>query len=111
MRKKAQLGVLEKKEPQLSQSFPKGYKTDLKDFPKVSFGTVWRFMIEGVEGKKQLSTAKPLVEGFHSFKSGHALYIGNLHENGKHYIKSQVLPSMKNDRVYTCFLTGDDILW
>lgn len=41
MRKKAQLGVLEKEEPQLSQSFPKeGYKTDLKDLPKVYFGTV-----------------------------------------------------------------------
>lgn len=61
-------------------------------------------MIEGVEGKKQLSTPKPLVKGFNFFKSGHVLYIGNLHENGKHYIKSQVLPSMKKDKVYTCFL-------
>ena len=91
MRKKAQLGVLENEEPQLSQSFPKeGYKTDLKDSPKVSFGTVWRFMIEGVEGKKQLSTAKPLVKEFNFFKSGRVLYIGNLHA---HYIKGQVLPS------------------
>jgi len=55
LRKKTQLGILEKEEPQLSRSFPKeGYKTDLKDLPKVPFGTVWRFMIEGVEGKKQL---------------------------------------------------------
>ena len=40
-------------EPQLSHSFPKeGYKPELKHLPKVSFGTVWRFMI-GVESKKK----------------------------------------------------------
>ena len=105
LRKKVELGVLEQEEPQLAQSFPKeGYKADLKGLPNISFGTVWRFMIEGVESKKQLSTAKPLVKGFNFFKSGHVLYIGYLHENGKHYIKSQVLPSMKKDKVYTCFL-------
>ena len=60
-------------------------------------------MIEGVESKKQLSTAKPLVKGFNFFKSGHVLYIGYLHENF-YYIKSQVLPSMKKEKVYTCFL-------
>ena len=65
---KAQLGVLDEKEPQLSQSFPKvGYKPELKRLPKVSFGTVWRFMIEGVESKKQLSTGNPLVKGFNFF--------------------------------------------
>ena len=105
LRKKVELGVLEQEEPQLAQSFPKeGYKADLKGLPNISFGTVWRFMIEGVESKKQLSTAKPLVKGFNFFKSGHVLYIGYLHESGKHYIKSQVLPSMKKDKVYTCFL-------
>ena len=61
-------------------------------------------MIEGVESKKQLSTAKPLVKGFNLFKSGHVLYIGYLNENQKHYIKRQVLPSIKKDKVYTCFL-------
>ena len=105
LRKKVELGVIEQEEPQLAQSFPKeGYKADLKGLPNISFGTVWRFMIEGVESKKQLSTAKPLVKGFNFFKSGHVLYIGYLHESGKHYIKSQVLPSMKKDKVYTCFL-------
>ena len=41
-------------------------------------------MIEGVESKKQLSTAKPLVKGFNFFKSGHVLYIGYLNKNPKH---------------------------
>ena len=70
LHKKAQLGVLEDEEPQLSQSFPKeGYKPELKHLHKVSFGTVWRFMIEGVESKKQLSAGKPLGKGFNFFKT------------------------------------------
>lgn len=105
LRKKAQLGVLENQEPEVKDSFPKeGFQPDIKALPKISFGTVWRFMIEGVECKKQLSTAKPLVKGFNFFKSGHVLSIGHLQQNGKHYIKSQVLPSMKKDKVYTCYL-------
>ena len=116
LRKKVELGVLEQEEPQLAQSFPKeGYKADLKGLPNISFGTVWRFMIEGVESKKQLSTAKRLVKGFNFFKSGHVLYIGYLHESGKNYIKSQVLPSMKKDKVYTYWTTllcsGNSINW
>ena len=101
LHKKAQLGVLEEEEPQLSQSFPKeGYKPELKHPPKVSFGTVWRFMIEEVESKKQLSAGKLLVKGFNFFKTQHVLYIGQLHKNGKHFVKSQVLPSMKRDKIY-----------
>ena len=99
--KKAQLGVLEVEEPQLSESFPKeGYKPELKHLPKISFGTVWRFIIEGVESKKQLSAGKPLVKEFNFFKTRHVLYIGQLHKNGKDFVKSQVLPSMKRDKIY-----------
>lgn len=105
LKKKAELGVLDNEEPSMNETFPKaGFTTDLKGLPRISFGTVWRFMIETVECKKQLSTAKPLVKGFNFFKSGHVLYIGSIFENGKHFIKSQVLPSMKKDKVYTCFL-------
>lgn len=48
-------------------------------------------MIEGVDSKKQLLTAMPLIKGFNFFKSSHVLYIGNLHEIEKQhtYIKSQ----------------------
>ena len=70
-------------------------------FPLEPFGGL---LLKELKVKKQLSTAKPLVKGFNFFKSGHVLYIGYLHESGKHYIKSQVLPSMKKDKVYTCFL-------
>ncbi|KAK3746729.1 hypothetical protein QZH41_001466 [Actinostola sp. cb2023] len=50
LRKKAEFGVLEKAEPDLPQSFPKeGFKSDLMGIPKVTFGTVWRYMIDGVD--------------------------------------------------------------
>ena len=93
LRKKAEFGVLEKAEPDLPQSFPKeGFKSDLMGIPKVTFGTVWRYMIDGVDSKKKLSTAKPLVKGYNFFKSGHVFFICHLLENGKHYLKSQVMP-------------------
>ena len=59
-----------------------------------------KYLLEPYGSKKQLSTAKPLVKGFNFFKSGHVLYIGYLHKNGEHFIKSQVLPSMKKDKTY-----------
>ena len=59
MKKKAKLGMLEKNEPELSASFPKeGFQSNLSDSPKVSLGTIWKYVIDAVDSKK-LSTAKP----------------------------------------------------
>lgn len=103
MKKKASLGLVDQTEPKLSESFPKeGYTSDLSALPKVSFGTIWRYMIDAVDSKKQLSTAKPLVKGFNFYKSGNVLGIYMLKANGKTYIKSQVMPSMKKNMVYQC---------
>lgn len=105
LRKKAKLGVLVKSEPDLKQEFPtEGFKSDLTEIPEVTFGTVWRYMIDGVDCKKKLSTAKPLVKGYNFFRSDHVLFMCHLREGGKHYFKSQVLPSMKKKAVYSCFL-------
>jgi hypothetical protein len=102
LKKKAELGVLENTEP-VASTFPKeGFKCDISNIPKLTFGTIWRFMIESVECKEQLSTVKPLVKGYNFFKSGHVLFISHLSEKGKHYVKSNVLPSMKMQSVYTC---------
>ena len=83
LKKKAELGVLENNEP-VTSSFPKeGFNCDISGLPKLTFGTIWRFMIDTVECKKQLSTAKPLVKGYNFYKSGHVLFISHLSENGK----------------------------
>ena len=103
LKKKAQLGVLEETEPDVRSTFPKeGFKCDISGIPNLNFGTIWRYMIDNVGFKKQLSTAKPLVKGYNFYKSGHVLFLSHLHENGKHFIKSKVLPSMKKKSVYSC---------
>lgn len=61
-------------------------------------------MIDSMEFKRRLSTAKPLVKGYNFFKSNHVLCLYYLHKDSKHYIKSQVLPSMKKKMVYTCYI-------
>ena len=76
LRKKAQAGALSALEPDQIDAFPKeGYSVDLSKAPKISFGTVWRFMTETVAFKKQVATAKPLVKGYNFFKSKHVLGI------------------------------------
>ena len=103
LRKKARLGVLESAEPELPQSFPKeGFSDDLMKIPKLTFGTVWKYMIEGVSAKKKIATGKPLVKGYNFFKSGHVLKVLARHEDNKVYLRSQVLPSMKKSTVYAC---------
>lgn len=57
----------------------------------------------GVESKKKTFHWKASGQGIQLFKTRHVLYIVHLHKNGKHFVKSQVLPSMKRDKIYTCF--------
>ncbi|CAH3108065.1 unnamed protein product [Pocillopora meandrina] len=89
----------------LKENFPvDGFTKDLNILPAISFGTIWRYMIEESDAKKQLSTAKPLVKGYNFFKSGHVLSIKCRESDGKFYVKSQVLPSMKKTVLYNCFI-------
>ena len=54
-------------------------------------------MVCCVDAKRQLSTAKPLVNGFNFYKSGHVMTVKSCNEDTRSYIKSQVLPSMRKD--------------
>ena len=110
MKKRAQLGLLDRQEPQLSENFPKeGFNNDLGSMPNVSFGTIWRYMIDAVDSKRQLSMAKPLVKGFNFYKSGNVHSILHLKQSGKHYLKSQVFPSMKKNLIYQCNIVMSSI--
>ncbi|XP_029207043.2 uncharacterized protein LOC114970731 [Acropora millepora] len=105
LKKKAAAGLLDQTSPTDVSSFPtEGYSTNLSKIPKVTFGTWWKFMIDSMEFKKQLSTAKPLVKGYNFFMSNHVLSSYHLCKDSKHYIKSKVLPSMKKKMVYSCFI-------
>ena len=66
-------------------------------------------MIDGIHSKKQLSTAKPLVKGYNFYKSGNVASISFLRQNSKNYFKSQVLPSMRKDVVYQCYILMSSI--
>lgn len=105
LKKKAEAGLLDQTSPTEEKAYPtEGYSTNLSKVPKVTFGTVWKFMIDTVEFRKQLSTAKPLVKGYNFFMSNHVLSAYHLSKDSKRYIKSKVLPSMKKKMVYSCFI-------
>ena len=61
-------------------------------------------MIDSMEWKRQLSTVKPLVKGYNFFMSKHVLSAYQQKKDAKHFVKSQVLPSMKKKMVYTCYI-------
>ena len=81
-----------------------GYTDDISILPHVKFGAIWRYIIEDSDAKKQLCTAKPLVKGYNFFKSGHVLSIKCKEFDGKFYVKSHVLLSMKKSTSYNCWI-------
>ena len=105
-RVKAGLGLTEEISVKtLKENFPSdGFTEDLSILPFISFGTIWRYMIEESDAKKPLSTAKPLVKGYNFFKSGHVLTVKCREYDGKFYVTSKVLPSMKKSVVYNCYI-------
>ncbi|CAH3139891.1 unnamed protein product [Porites lobata] len=86
---KASLGLMEEiNAKKLKENFPvDGFTEDLNILPAISFGTIWRYMIEESDAKKQLSTAKPLVKGYNFLN-----------------LAIQVLPSMKKTVLYNCYI-------
>ena len=70
VRKKVLMGIADEINPAITDLLAKdGYHYDLSNLPDVNFGTVWKYMIESFNAKKQLSTAKPLVKGFNQVSS------------------------------------------
>ena len=89
----------------LKENFPlDGFTEDLSILPFISFGTIWWYMIEESDAKKQLSTAKPLVKGSNFLKSDHVLTVKCKEYDRKFYVTSKVLPSMKKSVVYNCYI-------
>lgn len=101
-RKRLNLGVDEEVKPLTDESFPTdGYRVGVADCPKIGYPQIWKYLIEEVELKKQLSVEKPIVKGYNFFKSGKVLGVFSCSENNLHYVKSQVMPSYsKSGRVY-----------
>ena len=75
-----------------------------QEIPVINFCTIWKYMIEAIDTKKQLLTAKPLVKGYNFYKSGHMLSVFVCSRERKCLIKSKVLPSMKKNCVYSFYI-------
>lgn len=58
-------------------------------------------MIEDVEQYRQLSTEKPVIKGFSLFKSGHVIQMYSKQEDDVFFVRSKVLPPMKQGKIYT----------
>ena len=70
-----------------------GFEIGISSVSKVGFGQIWKYLMEEVEFKKQLSVEKIIVKGYSFFKSGKVLGLYSKTENGLFYVKSQELPS------------------
>ena len=74
--------------------FPQdGFEVGISSVPNVGFGEIWKYLMEEVEFKKQLSVEKLIVKGYNFFKSGKVLGLYSKTENSLFYVKSQELPS------------------
>ena len=93
-KKRLKLGLEGEVEPVINVEFPsEGFQVGVSCLPKISYSQIWKYLIEEVEFKKQLSVEKPIVKGYNFFKSGKVLGLYSKTDNGVFYVKSQVMPS------------------
>ena len=105
-KKKAELGLLSKNKdnvPLELKQFPdKGFEVGLSRIPTIGYSQIWKYLIEDLELKRQLSVEKPIVKGYNFYRSGKVLGLYSQQINGVHCIKSQVMPSYaKTGAAYT----------
>ena len=101
-KKKLEFGYAEELHSEVNENFPSTeFECGTTNLPRISYRNIWKYLIEDVELKKQLSTEKPIVKGYKFYKSGHVLQIFSKKEHNKHYVLSKVHPSMRKGKVYT----------
>ena len=101
-KKRLKLGLIQEVNPTCNAEFPAdGFQVGISCVPRIGYNHIWKYLIEDVEFKKQLSVEKPIVKGYNFFKSGKVLGLYSKSENGLVYVKSQVQPSYsKGGSVY-----------
>ena len=102
-KKRLKLGLIhEVSSPCSSELFPTdNFQVRISCVPRVGYNQIWKYLIEDVELKKQLSVEKPIVKEYNFYKSGKVLGLYSKAENGQFYVKSQVQPSYStNGPVY-----------
>lgn len=90
-KKRLELGLEQDISPSTDVTFPRdGFEVGISSVPKVGFGQIWKYLMEEVEFKKQLSVQKRIAKGYNFFQSGKVLGLYSKTENGLFYVKSQV---------------------
>lgn len=89
-KKRLKLGLIQEVNPTCNAEFPAdGFQVGISCVPRIGYNHIWKYLIEDVEFKKQLSVEKPIVKGYNFFKSGKVLGLYSKSENGLVYVKSQ----------------------
>ena len=58
-KKKKKLGALDEVDPELNEKFPcYGFQCGISELPRISFGHIWKYLIEAVDLRKKSSTGK-----------------------------------------------------
>ena len=84
-----ELGLEQDVRPITDVPFPQdGFEVGISSVPNVGFGQIWKYLMEEVEFKKQLSMEKLIVKGYNFFKSGKVLGLYSKTENSLFYVKS-----------------------
>ena len=93
-KKRLKLGLIQEVHPTCNAESPaNGFQVGISCVPGIGYNDIWKYLIQDVEFKKQLSVKKPIVKGCNFFKSGKVLGLYSKSENGLVYVKSQVQPS------------------
>ena len=73
-KKRLKLGLIQEVNPTCNAEFPAdGFQVGISCVPRIGYNHIWKYLIEDVEFKKQLSVEKPIVKGYNFFKSGKVL--------------------------------------
>jgi hypothetical protein len=75
-KKRLRLGLDNEVSPLTDERFPDdGFQVGISGLPKIGYCHIWKYLIEDVEYKKQLSVEKPIVKGYNFYKSGKVLAV------------------------------------
>ncbi|XP_015768406.1 PREDICTED: uncharacterized protein LOC107347056 [Acropora digitifera] len=111
--KRRKLGLQEEQETATLVDFPtKGFAVGINWKLHVGYPQIWKFLIDDVEFKKQVSVEKPIVKGYNFYKSGKVQGIYTKQQEELFYIKSQVKSSYdkqddKHKNIYTVKIIMD----
>ena len=79
-----------------------GFEVGISCVAKIGYSQMWKYLIEEVEFKKQLSVEKPIVKRYNFFKSGKVLGLFSKTENGLFYGKKPSVTFIFKDWASIC---------